>query len=156
MLEAHELAGRRDIDAVLLFLERAEPAVAPAPQPHAGSHDAVGAFQARFPLEERLCLIVEIESRGLPVAADGVISFPEEARGQRLRVAAIYAEIDRRLGKRAIEIPHGEPGRNAQQGQAHGDETVVRRAQPVSHDYPLVAQCNPIASSRKLRWLTRW
>ena len=101
VLKAHELAGRRDIDAVLFFLQRAEPAVAPAPQPHPRPHDAVGAFQARFPLQEGLGLVVEIETRGLPVAVHGVMPLIEKTCGQGLRAGAIHPEIDGSLGKGA-------------------------------------------------------
>ena len=143
--EARQLAGRSERDAVLLFLLRPEPSVLPAPQPHARAHDAVGPLQAGFALQERLGLVVETETRGLPVAFDAVALTAQETPGQNLRLVAAHAEIDGGFRESPGEVAYRIPGCSGEQYQTDGHETVVGSAQPFFHDGGLfVAQCRPI------------
>ena len=50
---SRQFAARRDLDAELFLLQRAEPAIGPAPEAHAGAHDLVGAFQAELRVRGR-------------------------------------------------------------------------------------------------------
>ena len=79
MLEAREFARGSDIDAILLLLKRPEPAVGPAPQPDARSHDAVGLLQAGFALQERFGVVVVAEAGSATVTGGWEALLPEEA-----------------------------------------------------------------------------
>ena len=133
MPEAGQLAGRSDLDAVLLLLLRPEPSVGPAPQADARAHDAVGLLQAGFALEERLGLVVEAEARGLPVALDAVALPGQKTPGENLRIVAAHAEIDGGFRKSPVEVAYRIPGGPGEQYQTDGDETVIGGAQPFFH-----------------------
>ena len=131
--KAGEFAARRDVDAELLFLQRAEPAVGPAPEPDAGPHDAVGLFESRLALEECLGVVVEGEAGGLAVAGRVVVLAGEESGGERLAFGAVDAEVDGGLGKGAVEVADGEPGRRGEEGEADRQEAVVGAVEAVFH-----------------------
>ena len=115
--EAGELAARGDIDAELLFLEGAEPAVRPTPEADAGAHDAVGLFEPGLALEEGLGVVVEGEAGGLTVSCRVVALAGEEGAGEGLAIGAIDAEVDGGLGEGAVEITGGEPGGGGEQSE---------------------------------------
>ncbi len=131
VLEAHHLAGRSHIEAVLLLLLRPEPAIGPPPEPDTRSHDAVGLLEAQFAFEEGLGFVIERKTRSLAVRAGVVALFGKESPGDCSRIRAIDAKIDGCLGKGAVEVPERKPSRARQQGQADDQKAVIGAAQAI-------------------------
>src|SRR5438552_4182104 len=102
VFEARQFAFRRDLDAELFFLLRAEPAVRPAPEAHPRPHDAVGLLEPGFALEKGLGFVVEIEARRLPVARHLVALARQKPARRQLRILAAHPEINGSLGKGAV------------------------------------------------------
>src|SRR5262249_9932274 len=124
MLKTGYLAAGGDVHPEFLFLERPEPAVRPAPQPHAASHDLIGFFQAELALEEGLGLVVEAEAGSLPIASGAVSLQAQELLGQDLGLHSAHREINGGLGKGAVEILGREPDGDEQREEADRQETA--------------------------------
>ena len=133
VFEARQLAERRDLDVVLFLLERAEPAVGPAPEAHARAHDPVGALQAGLAFQEGLGLLVVGELRGLAVAFETVSLIAQKLSGDVPRVFAAHFEIDGSFREGTVKVTHAEPGGGRQQHRADQDEAIVGRAKTFFH-----------------------
>ncbi len=146
--EARQFAARSDLHRELFLLQRAEPAVGPAPQPHARPHDAVGLLQSGFAFQEGLGLVVVIELRGFAVTFHLVVLRGQELRCQHQGLVAVDLKIDRCFGEGAVEIARAEPDRGAEQRETDRNEAVVAGCQAGPH---FSAQCSPIPPRMYLR-----
>src|SRR5262249_3111002 len=134
MLKTGYLAAGGDVHPEFLFLERPEPAVRPAPQPHAASHDLIGFFQAELALEEGLGLVVEAEAGSLPIASGAVSLQAQELLGQDLGLHSAHREINGGLGKGGVEILGREPDGDEQREEADRQETAVGARESLRHE----------------------
>ena len=133
MLKADDFAARGDVDEILLFLQRPEPAIGPAPQVEARAHQLTGTLQTDLAFEKRLGLVVEVEARRLVVIGETVALVAEEFFRLRPCAVAAHAKVDGGLGKCVVEIADGEPERAGQHRQADGDEAEVGGAEAFRH-----------------------
>ena len=132
--EADQLAGRSNLDVVLLFLQRPEPTIPPPPEAHLPSHDRVRAGQSDRTLEENLRRAVAVENRGVLHAAR-IESLPRQNRlGQRHRRLTVVSELDRGLGEGHIEQAEDDEEGDGGDRRAYGNQRPVAPRQPLSQD----------------------
>src|SRR5262249_52862337 len=114
-LEADEISPRSDRDVLLLRLAGTKPAHVPAPDLRLRPVQAARLLESELAFEIDLGIVVHREAAREPRVLPQVAALSEELFGERARLRAVHAELDRGLREGAPE----EGGRDRRAGDDH-------------------------------------